>query len=78
MGSCAARTIVLAILLPSVAALAVGGCVTVKPYEREYLALPEMNPASDALEESFYSHIESAREGAFGGHGAAGGGCGCG
>jgi hypothetical protein len=54
------------------------GCVTVKPHEREHLAQPEMDPAGDALEETFYSHIESAREGGFGGHGAAGGGCGCG
>jgi hypothetical protein len=78
MGSRAGQTIVFTALLGLVVGLGVSGCVTVKPYEREYLALPEMNPASDALEESFYSHIESAREGAFGGHGAAGGGCGCG
>ncbi len=60
------------------AVLTAGGCVTVKPHERRYLAQPEMNPATDALEETFHSHIESAREGGFGGHGAAGGGCGCG
>ena len=54
------------------------GCVTVKPYERQLLAAPEMNPATDALEETFHSHVESAREGGFGGHGASGGGCGCG
>ncbi len=58
--------------------VAAGGCVTVKPYERQYLAQPEMDPATDALEEIFYSHFEAAREGGFGGHGAAGGGCGCG
>jgi hypothetical protein len=55
-----------------------GGCVTVQPHEREYLALPEMDPSTDALEEMFHSHIESAREGGFGGHRASGGGCGCG
>jgi len=54
------------------------GCVTVKPHEREHLATPEMDPSTNALEETFYSHVESAREGGFGGHGAAGGGCGCG
>jgi hypothetical protein len=37
-----------------------------------------MNPATEGLEEQFQSHVESAREGGFGGHGAAGGGCGCG
>ena len=50
---------------------ATAGCVTVKPYERAELAKPEMDPATDALEDSFYSHVESAREGGFGG-------CGCG
>ncbi|MFY0530859.1 DUF4266 domain-containing protein [Nannocystis pusilla] len=37
-----------------------------------------MNPAVEGMEEKFQSHVESAREGGFGGHGAAGGGCGCG
>jgi len=54
------------------------GCATVKPSEREVLSRPEMNPANEGLEEAFQSHVESAREGGFGGHGAAGGGCGCG
>ncbi|MEZ4451034.1 MAG: DUF4266 domain-containing protein [Nannocystaceae bacterium] len=53
-------------------------CVTVRPSERQVLSRPEMDPARDAKEETFQSHVESAREGAFGGHGAAGGGCGCG
>lgn len=54
------------------------GCATVKPSEREILSRPEMNPGKEGLEEAFQSHVESAREGGFGGHGAAGGGCGCG
>lgn len=53
-------------------------CVTVRPSERQVLSQPEMDPARDAPEEEWHSHVESAREGAFGGHGAAGGGCGCG
>ena len=61
-----------------VVAVAVAGCATVRPSEREVLSKPEMNPAAEGMEEKFQSHIESAREGAFGGHGAAGGGCGCG
>lgn len=64
--------------LVSLLVLAGSACVTVKAYERQHLALPEMDPATDALEEVFHSHIESAREAGFGGHGAAGGGCGCG
>ena len=54
------------------------GCVTVRPSQRQVLSSPEMDPNADAVEESFYSHVEAAREGAVGGHGAAGGGCGCG
>jgi len=54
------------------------GCATVRPSEREVLSRPEMNPQTEGMEEKFQSHVESAREGGFGGHGAAGGGCGCG
>lgn len=67
---------------PIAAALALActqvACVTVRPSERQVLSKPEMDPAHDVHEEAFQSHVESAREGAFGGHGAAGGGCGCG
>ncbi len=65
-------------LLPSTVVAALASCVTVQPHQRGELAKPEMNPASDQMEETFHSHIESAREGGFGGHGAQGGGCGCG
>ncbi len=58
--------------------LAVTGCVTVSPAQRANLSKPEMTPATDAEEESFHTHVEAAREGSMGGHGAAGGGCGCG
>lgn len=54
------------------------GCVTVTPAERQQLSTPEMTPATDAHEEVWHTHVEAAREGGFGGHGAAGGGCGCG
>ncbi len=60
------------------AGLTLAGCATVRPSEREVLSRPEMDPADDLEEEVFHSHIEAAREGGFGGHGAAGGGCGCG
>lgn len=66
----------LALVLAAAALL--GGCATVRPSEREVLSRPEMNPQTEAMEEKFQSHVESAREGGFGGHGAAGGGCGCG
>ncbi len=60
------------------ALLVASGCVTVTPAQRANLSKPEMTPGSDADEESFHTHIEAAREGSMGGHGAAGGGCGCG
>lgn len=66
------------VALVLVAAAATAGCATVRPSEREVLSRPEMNPATEGMEEKFQSHVESAREGGFGGHGAAGGGCGCG
>jgi hypothetical protein len=66
------------IALALAAAAVTSGCATVRPSEREILSRPEMNPAMEGMEEKFQSHVESAREGGFGGHGAAGGGCGCG
>lgn len=64
-------------LLAVFSALAVGGCATVKPYEREYLTRPSMDFQREATEAKFYSHVLDAREGATGGLGNAGGGCGC-
>ncbi len=60
------------------ASLMTSACVTVSPAQREQLSRPEMTPATDAVEEGWHVHIEAAREAGFGGHGAAGGGCGCG
>lgn len=56
---------------------AAAGCATVKPYEREYLSRPSMDREREATEAKFYSHVLDAREGATGGIGTAGGGCGC-
>ena len=53
------------------------GCATVKPYEREYLSRPSMDFDREATEAKFYTHVLDAREGATGGLGTAGGGCGC-
>jgi hypothetical protein len=63
------------------AALAVGGCSTakwtVKPHQRELLADRIMQPDGNAQETAADDHILSNREGAIGGSGTAGGGCGC-
>jgi hypothetical protein len=60
--------------------LAFGACVTVKPYQREYLTRPGMDMHGEAQAGEFEAHLQSAREGAVGGHGtieSTGGGCGC-
>lgn len=53
------------------------GCASVKPYDRGLLAKPKMqvepNPESTKLEQ----HVYDYREGATGGYGSVGGGCGC-
>jgi hypothetical protein len=49
----------------------------VKPYERDKLADPIMALDSDPVSTAYIQHVFEAREGARGGEGAAGGGCGC-
>ena len=68
----------LALLLALGTLGAVGqGCAHVPPYAREQLTAPGMESESEAEEERFRSHVYDAREGAAGGHGSTGGGCGC-
>ena len=63
------------------ATLAFSGCSNfepwVKPYERDRLADPIMALDPDPVSSSFMQHVYESREGARGGEGAAGGGCGC-
>jgi hypothetical protein len=59
------------------AALAVGGCATVLPIEREHLADPIMSFEDDARVDMRNLHWIEAREGSTGGAGGAGGGCAC-
>jgi hypothetical protein len=51
--------------------------LAVRPNEREYLADRIMRFGADPQEEAADQHILSNREGATGGSGTAGGGCGC-
>lgn len=69
------RVVLVACLLIAFGATA--GCAHVAPYEREDLARPSMDVAREASEMGFRSHVHESREGASGGVGAAGGGCGC-
>ncbi len=52
-------------------------CVRARPYQRERLAKPIMSLAGDPEEAVLEQHFFQAREGATGGYGTAGGGCGC-
>ena len=56
-----------------------GGCgrQAVRASEKEFLADQIMTFDSDPHETASDDHIMSNREGAAGGHGAGGGGCGC-
>ncbi len=56
-----------------------GGCgrTAVRASEKEFLADKVMIFDNDPQETSSDDHIRSNREGASGGHGAGGGGCGC-
>jgi hypothetical protein len=67
-----------AALLLAVAASA-AGCATpapVRPWQRAYLTRRAMQ-FDDGMEGRFRQHLFGSREGADGGYGQAGGGCGC-
>lgn len=49
----------------------------VKPYERDRLADPIMFLDANPVSSAYIYHVYEAREGARGGEGTAGGGCGC-
>lgn len=53
------------------------GCVRAQPWQRERLAKPIMRLDPDPEEAVLEQHFLQSREGATGGYGTAGGGCGC-
>ena len=62
------------------AAMLLAGCATFdppKPWEKGQLAKPEMQFDPDPLEARMNQHIYTSKEGASGGYGVGGGGCGC-
>ena len=68
-------------LLAALALTVLAGCATptpwVKPYEREHFADPIMSFNRDPVSSIYLEHVLESREGAHGGTGAVGGGCGC-
>ncbi|MBZ0093113.1 MAG: DUF4266 domain-containing protein [Sulfuricellaceae bacterium] len=69
------RFIVKLVLAAGLAALS--ACTSVQPWERGYLAKPEMALDSDPAEAKLMQHLYSSKEAASGGYGVGGGGCGC-
>ena len=57
--------------------LALAGCATVQPWERDVLARPEMSLDDAALDAPIDDHIYFSKEASSGGRGFGGGGCGC-
>ena len=57
--------------------LMMGGCANVKPYEREKLSDPIMDPGSHLAKQTLEQKFFSTREGSIGGGTGVGGGCGC-
>lgn len=53
------------------------GCATVEPWDRGKLAKPKMALDPDPLASQLEAHVYNYREGATGGLGSVGGGCGC-
>jgi hypothetical protein len=59
---------------------ALGACASYSPpqaWEKQYLAKPEMQFDVDKLDVKNIQHIYYSKEGASGGYGLGGGGCGC-
>jgi hypothetical protein len=54
-----------------------GGCATVKPWQRETLSDPIMQPGRDPIATAQLDHVYFSREAASGGKTVGGGGCGC-
>jgi len=78
-GKSLARCLVLVAV--AAAALASNGCAaskwTVRPHQRELLADRIMSLDAIGQEQAAEQHILENREGAIGGNGTSGGGCGC-
>jgi hypothetical protein len=66
-------------LVLAAAGLALGACGTVgpKPWERDLMARPDMALDAAPVDSAIDDHVYFSKEGASGGRGFGGGGCGC-
>lgn len=74
------RSLPRVVALASLALLALGlgsGCASVRPWEREILARPDMAFEPDPLEARRREHVYFSKEASLAGGGTGGGGCGC-
>lgn len=71
------RSFVLLRIALLVSSVSLTGCLVVRPHQRENLARRAMTVDRDSGEARFGQHQTGAREGADGGTGQPGGGCGC-
>lgn len=69
--------IVARILLIVVNVAAFTGCANVKPWQRDTLSTRIMRADRDPIGIALGEHVYFSREGASGGRGVGGGGCGC-
>jgi hypothetical protein len=65
------------IVVVTAATAGCAGLQPVQPWEKGYLAKPEMTFEADPLQARFEQHIYFSKENASGGYGVGGGGCGC-
>jgi len=72
-----ARVLLLAVIFGLGFGLGSSGCVVVRAHERGHLAKRAMTDDRDPGEARFLGHERGSREGAEGGTGQPGGGCGC-
>lgn len=68
------------LILTTLVLCALSGCAAYAPpqaWEKQYLAQPSMQFDADRLDAKNIQHIYFSKEGAAGGYGVGGGGCGC-
>jgi hypothetical protein len=75
--STAAALLLAPLLLAPLLLTGCAGLEPVQPWEKGIMAKPEMGFEQDRLDAKYTEHVYSSKEGAAGGAGVGGGGCGC-
>ncbi len=64
-------------LIAALALLAIAGCATVQPWDRDLLSEKKMSLNPSPMLQAVDDHIYFSKEGSTGGNSVGGGGCGC-